>query len=48
MAAEGAASPVRVGNTEPGASTSSRKSLRSPKTINGVRVIRRVFLPGER
>ncbi len=39
----GAGSPVRVGKTESGAS--SRKSLRSPKTINGERVIRRIFPP---
>ena len=34
-------SPVRVGKTQPG--EGNRKSLRSPKTINGERVIRRVF-----
>lgn len=32
---------VRVGKTQPG--EGSRKSLRSPKSINGERVIRRVF-----
>ena len=36
-------SAVRVGKTEPGAG--NRKSLRSPTTINGERVIRRVFPP---
>jgi len=35
------ASPVRVGKTRPG--EGNRKSLRSPKTVNGERVIRRVF-----
>ena len=38
-----AQSPVRVGKTQPG--EGNRKSLRSPKTINGERVIRRVFPP---
>lgn len=36
-------SPVRVGKTQPG--EGNRKSLRSPKSINGERVIRRVFPP---
>jgi transposase len=34
-------SPVRVGKTEPG--EHSRKSLRSPKTVAGERIIRRIF-----
>ena len=34
---------VRVGQTEPG--EGNRKSLRSPKTVNGERVIRRIFPP---
>lgn len=36
-------SPVRVGKTEPG--EGNRKSLRSPKVVNGKRVVRRVFPP---
>ena len=43
MTREQTASPVRVGKTQPGAGSPNRKSLRSPKTINGERVIRRVF-----
>ena len=41
MDEERPASPVRVGKTRPG--EGNRKSLRSPKTVNGERVIRRVF-----
>ncbi|MEO1057709.1 MAG: hypothetical protein AAFY28_12410 [Actinomycetota bacterium] len=36
-------SAVRVGKTQRGGSSSSRKSLRSPKAVDGERVIRRVF-----
>jgi transposase-like protein len=36
-------SPVRVGKTQPGGT--NRKSLRSPKSVNGERTIRRVFPP---
>ena len=36
---------VRVGKTRPGQSSSSRKSLRAPSTVNGERVVRRVFPP---
>ena len=39
-AAEGA---VRVGKTQPG--EGNRKSLRSPKVVNGKRVVRRIFPP---
>ena len=41
MDEEQPASPVRVGKTRPG--EGNRKSLRSPKTVNGERIIRRVF-----
>ena len=45
MARKQAASPVRVGKTQPGESSANRKSLRSPTNINGERVIRRIFPP---